>query len=202
MRMHGRIALVRAGRIFIFAAALTLLLVPRLGAQGFGAQGRNQVQNPATRAPRAAAPKDLTGYWESIVTEYWRYRMVVPDKSDYVIVPLNAEGRKVALATVVKTWGSAPRQAGSQVAVREDGAFVGSVSGGCVESAVIESAQDVIKTGAIRTLSFGVRDEDVDALGQCEDRQAPVCFGVRSSQGVVASISLGKLRFRSARKTR
>lgn len=69
-----------------------------LGAQGAGAGARGQAnaQAAAARAPRAAAPKDLTGYWESMVTEYWRYRMVVPDKSDYVITPLNAEGRRVA----------------------------------------------------------------------------------------------------------
>ena len=96
MKMHFRTALAPSRRTVICAAALALVLAPRVGAQGFGAQGRNEVRNPATNAPRAAAPKDLTGYWESIVTEYWRYRMVVPDKSDYVIVPLNAEGRKVA----------------------------------------------------------------------------------------------------------
>jgi len=94
--MYSRSALARVGRTFIFATALALVLAGRLDAQGVGAQGRNTPQAPATRTPRAAAPKDLTGYWESIVTEYWRYRMVVPDKSDYVIVPLNAEGRKVA----------------------------------------------------------------------------------------------------------
>ncbi len=76
-----------------------------------------------------------------------------------------ANGRKVALATVVKTWGSAPRQAGSQIAIRDDGAFVGSVSGGCVEGSVIEAAQDVIKTGTVRTLAFGVADEDAWAVG-------------------------------------
>jgi hypothetical protein len=96
MKMHSRMPLARFGRTLIFLAALALAFAVRLPAQGFGNQGRGEVQNPATRAPRAAAPKDLTGYWESIVTEYWRYRMIVPDKSDYVIVPLNAEGRKVA----------------------------------------------------------------------------------------------------------
>ena len=96
MKTYFRSALVRVGRIFIFAAALALVLAGRLDAQGVGARGQADTQAPATRAPRAAAPKDLTGYWESIVTEYWRYRMIVPDKSDYVIVPLNAEGRKAA----------------------------------------------------------------------------------------------------------
>lgn len=75
------------------------------------------------------------------------------------------EGHKVALATVVKTWGSAPRPAGSQVAVRDDGAFVGSVSGGCVEGAVIEGAQDVMRTGRIKQLEFGVSDAEAWAVG-------------------------------------
>ena len=76
-----------------------------------------------------------------------------------------ASGRKVALGTVVKTWGSAPRPAGSQIAVREDGAFVGSVSGGCVEGAVIEEAKHAVKDGKVRTLEFGVSDEQAWAVG-------------------------------------
>jgi xanthine/CO dehydrogenase XdhC/CoxF family maturation factor len=76
-----------------------------------------------------------------------------------------AEGHGVALGTVVKTWGSAPRQAGSQIVIRDDGAFLGSVSGGCVEGAVIESAQDAIRTGLARKLAFGVTDEDAWAVG-------------------------------------
>ncbi len=76
-----------------------------------------------------------------------------------------AEGRKVALGTVVKTWGSAPRQAGSQIAVRDDGAFVGSVSGGCVEGAVIGEAQEAMRDGKVRTLAFGVSDEQAWEVG-------------------------------------
>lgn len=76
-----------------------------------------------------------------------------------------AEGRKVALGTVVETWGSAPRPSGSQIAVRDDGAFVGSVSGGCIEGAVIEGAQDVMKSGGVKRLEFGVSDEQAWAVG-------------------------------------
>ncbi|HEV2561255.1 MAG TPA: XdhC family protein [Rhizomicrobium sp.] len=76
-----------------------------------------------------------------------------------------ASGRKVALGTVVKTWGSAPRQAGSQIAVRDDGAFVGSVSGGCIEGAVIEGAQEAMRDGKVRTLEFGVSDELAWSVG-------------------------------------
>lgn len=76
-----------------------------------------------------------------------------------------AQGRRVALGTVVKTWGSAPRQAGSQIAVRDDGAFAGSVSGGCIEGAVIEEAQAAMQDGKVRKLEFGVSDEQAWAVG-------------------------------------
>ena len=68
-------------------------------------------------------------------------------------------GHRVALATVVETWGSAPRRAGSHLVVRDDGLFIGSVSGGCVEGAVIEAAQSVMGTGAGHLLRFGVTHE-------------------------------------------
>lgn len=74
-------------------------------------------------------------------------------------------GRGVALATVVKTWGSSPRRPGSQLAVDEDGNFVGSVSGGCVEGSVITEAFGVIKTGQPRLIDFGVTDEQAWHVG-------------------------------------
>jgi xanthine/CO dehydrogenase XdhC/CoxF family maturation factor len=70
-----------------------------------------------------------------------------------------ATGNEVALATVVATWGSSPRPVGSQIAIKGDGAFVGSVSGGCIEGAVVSEALDVIQTNTIRNLEFGVTDE-------------------------------------------
>ena len=75
------------------------------------------------------------------------------------------EGRKVALGTVVKTWGSSPRPAGSQIAVRDDGGFTGSVSGGCVEGVVIDEARNAMKDGKVRRLEFGVTDEQAWAVG-------------------------------------
>ena len=69
------------------------------------------------------------------------------------------EGRRVALATVTRTWGSAPRRAGSHMAVAEGGDFAGSVSGGCVESAVIHAAMEVMESGDPRRLKFGVTNE-------------------------------------------
>jgi xanthine dehydrogenase accessory factor len=68
-------------------------------------------------------------------------------------------GRKVAIATVISTWGAASRQTGSQLIVDSKGAFEGSVSGGCVEPAVITEAFEVIKTGIPTLLSFGVSNE-------------------------------------------
>lgn len=70
-----------------------------------------------------------------------------------------SEGAEVALATVVKTWGSSPRPVGSQLVVRESGDFLGSVSGGCVEGSVILEAKEVMKSGAPKLLHFGVTDE-------------------------------------------
>ncbi|WP_288900489.1 XdhC family protein [uncultured Sneathiella sp.] len=75
------------------------------------------------------------------------------------------DGRKVALATVISTWGSAPRPAGSQLAIDETGQMVGSVSGGCVEGAVIQEALEIIKSGAPKTLEFGVSNDEAWEVG-------------------------------------
>lgn len=74
-------------------------------------------------------------------------------------------GHGVALATVVQTWGSAPRPTGSNLVVKDDGVFLGSVSGGCVEGAVITEALDVIGSGAPKLLEFGVADETAWKVG-------------------------------------
>jgi xanthine/CO dehydrogenase XdhC/CoxF family maturation factor len=75
------------------------------------------------------------------------------------------EGRGVALATVVETWGSAPRPVGSHLVVDEEGNFQGSVSGGCVEGAVVGEAIDVISSGKPKMLEFGVADETAWRVG-------------------------------------
>ncbi len=75
------------------------------------------------------------------------------------------DGRKVALATVIETWGSAPQPVGSQLAIDTDGNFIGSVSGGCVEGAVVTEAADVIQSGKPSTLHFGVADETAWKVG-------------------------------------
>jgi xanthine/CO dehydrogenase XdhC/CoxF family maturation factor len=76
-----------------------------------------------------------------------------------------AAGRKVALATVLSTWGSAPRPAGSQLALSETGEFVGSVSGGCIEGAVVTEGLAVLLDGKPRSLEFGVSNEEAWAVG-------------------------------------
>lgn len=75
------------------------------------------------------------------------------------------EGRDLALATVVETWGSAPRPAGSHLVIDREGNFHGSVSGGCVEGAVIGEAMEVIAGGEPRMLEFGVADETAWRVG-------------------------------------
>jgi xanthine/CO dehydrogenase XdhC/CoxF family maturation factor len=75
------------------------------------------------------------------------------------------QGRGVALATVVETWGSAPRPVGSNLVIDEQGNFLGSVSGGCVEGAVVTEALDVIESGKAKMLEFGVADETAWRVG-------------------------------------
>lgn len=74
-------------------------------------------------------------------------------------------GRGVAIATVIETWGSAPRPVGSQMVIDADGAFEGSVSGGCVEGAVVFEAAEALVAGEMRVLEYGVSDDDAFAVG-------------------------------------
>ncbi|MEM7470923.1 MAG: XdhC family protein [Pseudomonadota bacterium] len=74
-------------------------------------------------------------------------------------------GKGAALATVVETWGSAPRRVGSQLAINGDGEIAGSVSGGCVEGAVVVEALDAIESGKASLLEYGVSDDEAFAVG-------------------------------------
>src|SRR5260370_22029444 len=85
----------RAALLFGVGTALSLAVRARVDAQA--ARGAQQPATPP--GPKAAAPVDLTGYWISVVTEDWRFRMITPDKGDFSSVPLNPEGRRVA-----NTW--------------------------------------------------------------------------------------------------
>ena len=75
------------------------------------------------------------------------------------------DGRQIALATVINTWGSSPRPVGSQLAIDDSGAFVGSVSGGCIEGSVIGEALATITDGENRLLDFGVTNEQAWEVG-------------------------------------
>src|ERR1700734_3880562 len=74
-------------------------------------------------------------------------------------------GRAVAMATVVETWGSAPRPVGSNLVIDQDGNFLGPVSRGCVEGAVVTEALGVIESGKPKMLEFGVADETAWKVG-------------------------------------
>lgn len=80
-------------------------------------------------------------------------------------VKWRGQGKGVAVATVVSTWGSSPRPVGAKLAVDDGGSFVGSVSGGCVEGAVIEEGLAAIKDGKPRLLDFGVTNEQAWEVG-------------------------------------
>ncbi len=92
---------------------------------------------------------------------------MAPDKTDIAALALDwhNQGRATALAWVVETWGSAPRPVGSLLAVSADGQMEGSVSGGCVEGAVVLEAIEALEDGAPRILEYGVSDDEAFAVG-------------------------------------
>jgi xanthine dehydrogenase accessory factor len=87
-------------------------------------------------------------------------REIIPDIDRWL-----EQGQSLALATVVQTWGSSPRRVGAKMAVTPAGQIAGSVSGGCVESAVVEAAFEVLKSGQPQLLHFGVSDEAAWEVG-------------------------------------
>ena len=87
------------------------------------------------------------------------------DRIPEIALEWHRDGRGAVLATVVETWGSAPRRVGSQLAVSGRGEIEGSVSGGCVEGAVVSEALEALETGGARLLEYGVSDGDAFAVG-------------------------------------
>ena len=85
-----------------------------------------------------------------------------------ILAEVNAwqeRGDTVAVATVINTWGSSPRAPGAKMAINQRGDMVGSVSGGCVEGAVVQEALQVLKTGQPKLLKYGVADETAWEVG-------------------------------------
>jgi hypothetical protein len=97
------------GKRFFLLVHVLLMVITGLSRASAQPQGGPTASTAATSTPRALAPKDLTGYWVSVVTEDWRWRMVVPDKGDFASVPLNADGRKAA-----SNWDPAKDQAAGE----------------------------------------------------------------------------------------
>ena len=87
------------------------------------------------------------------------------DRAPELALEWHKAGRRAALATVIETWGSAPRRAGAQLVIAGDGEMQGSVSGGCVEGAVVVEALEALDQGQARVLEYGVSDDDAFAVG-------------------------------------
>jgi len=109
-------------------------------------------------------------------------------------------GARMAIATVIETWGSAPRPRGSHMLIHEDGRFEGSVSGGCVEGDILAAAAQVIETGTAKVKTFGLTDDDVWAVGiPCGgtisilvQRVAPDGFPIEIFDAIAASRAAGE----------
>jgi xanthine dehydrogenase accessory factor len=109
-------------------------------------------------------------------------------------------GGKAALATVVETWGSAPRPVGAQLAIGEEAELVGSVSGGCVEGAVVAEALEALEDGTPRLLEFGVSDAEAFAVGlACGGRIRVLVEPVGVGQGPSAALIRDLVAARTAR---
>ena len=88
------------------------------------------------------------------------FRQVLEIAQDWL-----SQDRSIAVATVIETWGSAPQPTGSKLIIDFDGNFEGSVSGGCVEGAIVAAAKDVIRSKTAKVLEFGVTDETAWEVG-------------------------------------
>ena len=138
-------------------------------AERYVIPGRRASVEPGTHdwVPRSAALRLLLGSGLALRAHRNHGGFMLASDSDILkeAEAWRRAGRGVALATVVETWGSAPRPVGSHLVIDEEGNFLGSVSGGCVEGAVITDAVDVIADGKPRILEFGVADETAWRVG-------------------------------------
>lgn len=108
-------------------------------------------------------------------------------------------GRGAALATVIETWGSAPRRVGAQLAISGDGEMQGSVSGGCVEGAVVTEALEAIEDGVPRVLEYGVSDGDAFTVGLACGGTIRVLVEPIGGQGVPFEVLAELVAARAAR---
>ena len=173
----------RPARRSVIAAAVGSRRCARSGA----------AQGGASATARAAAAYDITGYWVSEVTEKWRYRMVVPDKGDYVQVPLNPEGRKVANA-----WDPARDQASGE-ACRSYGAAAPPAGPGA--AAHLLAGRQHAPSG------YGFRDADAPVpfrrvtAAECERRRGRDTrwrCGAEANRGIGVTARAGLCRIRRA----
>ncbi|GGE02610.1 xanthine dehydrogenase accessory factor [Gemmobacter megaterium] len=125
------------------------------------------------------------------------------DRIAEIALDWHRQGRGAALATVVETWGSAPRQAGSQLAVSGTGEIMGSVSGGCVESAVVTEAIEAMADGRNRLLTFGVADETAFSVGlACGGTIRVLVEPVGGAQGLPDTMLADLVAARASRQPR
>jgi hypothetical protein len=122
-------------------------------SRGYGGRAPDRRLPPGRGPPEGAPPPQK------------ERRMDRFDDSPEQALAFHRAGKGAALATVVETWGSAPRRTGAMLAVSGEGDLVGSVSGGCVEGAVVTEAIEAIGDGRSRVLTFGVSDDDAFAVG-------------------------------------
>jgi len=110
-------------------------------------------------------------------------------------------GKGAALATVVETWGSAPRPAGAQLVISGDSEIMGSVSGGCVEGAVVVEALEALEDGRCRMLDFGISDDEAFAVGlACGGRIRVMVEPVGIGQGLAPDLLAALVAARTARR--
>lgn len=111
------------------------------------------------------------------------------DRIPEIALEWHQQGKGAVLATVVETWGSAPRPVGSQLAVSGEAEIMGSVSGGCVEGAVVAEALEAISDGKCRVMEFGVSDDDAFAVGlACGGRIRVMVEPIGHGQGPEAEL--------------
>ncbi|MGM0586651.1 MAG: XdhC family protein [Pseudomonadota bacterium] len=127
--------------------------------------------------------------------------MAEHDRIPEIALDWIAKGKRAALATVAQTWGSAPRPAGSQLAISEEAEIMGSVSGGCVEGAVVAEALEALEDGACRVLEYGVSDDEAFAVGlACGGTIRIVVEPIDVGQGPPESLIRDLAAAREARK--